>query len=191
MQYLLVLLAVFSVGCLPPTQFNNGVYRDKGRVVRWYPEDFPLEILVDAELQPTRVEALQEAVMWWNDVVGAEVFTITREISFYGREASHPPQGTLIVTEADLPELTPGLITQGYARLFWRGPKMRYVYVLIDWIVPTTQAKTVFAHELGHSLGLTHDESDRSLMFHASVNSQECILEDDIAFVRWEMQSGN
>lgn len=179
------------MGCLPPTQFSNGVYHNEGNVVRWYPEDFPLEILVDQDIDPKRTAPLQEAVLWWNEEVGASVFTITREVSFFSREVSNPSQATIFVADADIPDFTPGRTTQGYARLFWNGHRMKNVYILIDYAVPNSQAKSVFAHELGHALGLAHDESNVSLMYRSSVNSQERIQDDDIAFVRWEMQRGN
>lgn len=196
MRILLALLFTCLVGCMavPPT--TGGVFHNDVCAARWQSSDFPLHIAVDRRLSPERQDALQEAVLEWNEAAGATVFTIDRFIDWYDREYMHRAQGWIYILVGDLPDIIEhGVVNhlQGFCDLDWHTPDCtdRNALITLDVAVPNADAMLVFKHELGHALGLEHDNWQPSIMWPYARESGNRILPDDLNFVHWEMTHGN
>lgn len=175
---------------LPPTSADVYYTNDTVHVVRWHPQDFPLTLLVDADFGETNLEALQQAVFSWNSSLDSEVFVLAeRRVSWTSSEIYAPDSGTIIVLRGDIPDDSPMRIKQGQANLTWneRTGHLANVYVFLDIAVPDRDAMLVLKHELGHALGLRHDDWRGSVMYRDAVGSGGRIMPDDLNFVRWEM----
>lgn len=193
MRYILLALLFMLVGCaanMPPSA--GGVYYtdETSQVVRWYPQDFPLTLVVDEDFGETNLEALQQAVFAWNNRLDSEVFALSaHRVSWTSSEIYAPDPSTVIVLRGDIPDDHPTMIKQGQANLIWHEltGRMTHAYVFLDVAVPDRDAMVVLKHELGHVLGLRHDTWRGSIMFRDAVASGGRIMPDDLTFVRWEM----
>jgi len=187
MRTLLALLFLCLVGCMgiPPT--TGGVLHYHGCPAYWQPSDFPLPLVVDRRLSPERQDALQQAVLEWNEATGAQVFTVVREIDWYDSELLHPRDGTVYVLQSDLVDNDFPNVTQGLAVLHNPNCYIENVLVFIDVAVPNEDARLVWKHELGHSLGLAHDHWQPSIMWRFATASGDRIMENDLNYIRWEM----
>lgn len=192
MRILLALLFTCLLGCMamPPT--TGGVFHHGSCPVYWRPQDFPLHVVADRRLTTVRRAALEEAIVRWNVAAGAEVFSLDREIDWFDLELLDPEQGTVYVLVMDLPDNpTTGSITQGWASLSYDGCRIIHVLTFLDVAVPDQDAMLVFEHELGHSLGLAHDDNESSIMWYYANSSGGQIMADDLFYIRWELTHGN
>jgi hypothetical protein len=190
MRVLLAMLFICLVGCaaLPPT--SGGVFRHGECSVRWQPQDFPLEVVVDDRLSGERQQALQEAILFWNEEVGETVFTIERTVHWLDVPFLARPHGTVFVLEGDIPDMSPPEITQGWATLSYVDDfpcQINDALIVIDLAVSPGDASIVIRHELGHALGLSHDGWQRSIMYRHASDSGGRVMPDDRHFIQWEM----
>lgn len=184
------LLLLFLGSCtasLYNTQYLHGVC---GAPIHWQDNDFPIQIYVAEDLPPERQGALQSAVLHWNEAAGLTVFTVVG----YSTTAR---QGRIIVQSYDLPDDLPSMEddewTVGLTRNVTSNEltgHIEYSIVSIDYKTPDWQAEIVFAHELGHALGLAHDMSTSSVMYRRASQSAGYIEPDDITFVRLQASIG-
>lgn len=190
MRILLAVLFACLVGCAAVPPMTGGVYHNSDQCAAvWQSEDFPLEVVVDRRLSPERQRALQEAIQTWNDVAGTTVFTITREIDWYEREMMYRHDGTIYVMQGDLTQVQmDGLgYILGLCNLDWHDCHNHNALVTIDLAAPDWGASLIFEHELGHALGLTHDNWQPSIMWPYVLESGARVLPDDRNFVQWEL----
>lgn len=185
MRILLALLLTCLVGCAAMPPVSGGVFHHDTCVAAWQSNDFPLEVVVDRRLPPEAQVGLQAAISIWNDAAGSPVFTITREIDWWDRELLDPHEGTIYVMYMDLPSPLLGLCS-----LEWPDCRNHYAIVTFDVAAPFWGATLIFEHELGHALGLTHDDWQPSIMWPYALESGGRILHEDLRYVQWEMTHG-
>ena len=188
MRCVLLLLCMLLSGCgaVPTT---GGVLHHNSCPLTWEPQDFPLSVVVDTRLSGNQQAALIESVQAWNIAVGANVFTITREVEWFSTELLSPQTQTVYVLLSDLSNA--GYLVQGLASLEAQDCHIQYVRVFIDLDVPDSDASLVLIHELGHSLGLSHDRWQPSIMWQYANSSGGRIMPDDVNFIQWELTHGN
>lgn len=186
MRILMALLFTCLLGCMAMPSTVGGVMHHGGCPVYWQPQDFPLHVVVDRRLSGTQQAALQEAVLRWNTAVGEAAFSVDREIDWYDLELLDPVDSTVYVMLADLPDRDDTVI-QGWASLTYDGCHITHVLTFLDVAVPDEDAMLVFEHELGHALGLDHDEWEPSIMWHYANSSGGLIMPDDVTYIRWEL----
>lgn len=187
MRTLLAMLFLCLVGCMgmPPTA--GGVLHSHGCPAYWQPSDFPLSLVVDRQLSPERQNALQQAVLEWNRAVGAQVFTIDREIDWYDNELLHPIDSTVYAMQSDLPDSSLPEQTLGLCILQSPYCHIEHARIFIDVATNDDDARLVWKHELGHALGLSHDPWQPSIMWRYATTSGDRIMENDLNYIRWEM----
>lgn len=186
MRFLLALFLCL-VGCAASTPpLYSGVYHHGDCVAVWQANEFPLEVVVDRRFSPERQLALQEAVTEWNTAVGTPVFTITREIDWYDTEIFARREHTIYVVLNDLPNTWLGVCS-----LEWSDCRSHNALIGFDVASPDWGATLIFEHELGHALGLMHDDHwTPSIMYPYVLESGGRILDDDLNYVRWETTHG-
>lgn len=186
MRIFLAVLIACLVCCVavPPT--TGGVLSHSQCSLRWQAQSFPLEVVVDRRFSSEQQDALQEAILDWNEAVGSDVFTLQREIDWWDSEIQNPHTNTIYVLLADIPDDPPSVI-QGLSIVHDDSCYIDRALVFFDVAVPDGDAMLVFMHELGHTLGLAHDPDwQPSIMYPYANTSGGRILMDDINFVRWE-----
>lgn len=163
-----------------------------GTEMYWAPEDFPLRVIVDEDVDPITYLSVLVATIEWNNAVGHELF----EVFTAPTEDINPREcRTIIVRRYDIQEV---LNTPEVWDAFHRGrthpgsSQFCLGYIAMDdepsdeWLIP------IFVHELGHSLGLAHDGIESSIMYPTIRGSRvtKSIQEEDIRRVR-AMAEGN
>lgn len=189
MRSVLFALVVFLLtGCVPTF---GGVLRNDLCHARWSASDFPISIVVDSRVSPERQIALEEAALRWNTEVGFTVFSVDRTIDVMDREWLHPRRGVIYVEQWDIADRGVNVIA-GEAVLVYVPLTciVHHVFVSIDSAAPETYAAIIFAHELGHALGLSHDNWQPSLMYPFYDTSGNRIMAEDIAYIEWQ-HNGN
>lgn len=184
---LFVLTAVLLlVGCVPTF---GGVLRNEVCYARWPANSFPISVVVDSRLTPARQVAVQNAVIRWNAEVGFTVFTVDRIIDVMDTEWLHPHPGTVYIDQWDIEDRGLTVLAGQAVLVYVPGTcSVHHAFVSIDTAAPNEFADLIMAHELGHALGLSHDEWQPSLMYPYYDTSGNRILDDDISYIEWQAQ---
>lgn len=141
----------------------------------WHPEHFPLKVYVDSRDPIEFQEGIEEAAAIWNLSLGLQVFE-TERVDFGNVSPTNSCGWVSSRVEHDLP-------TAGY----WRGKyypstsELCYGLLTISPNVKPRNISKVFIHELGHSLGLAHDEVDKRSIMYPTVYTDypQYIMPDD------------
>lgn len=132
----------------------------------WAPGEVPLDVVIDVEMERWRPQ-VEQACRWWNLQLGYEVFNTVDEL--------RAGAGLVIVAplvEPDPPP--PERPKMGRARKTGASASAR---MIVD-ADPEKAARTL-AHELGHVLGLDHNEDERSVMFQTILGGPWRLLPDE------------
>lgn len=177
MRWLWAVVLLFS-GCVAShVQHTNGVrFDDSGNVVRWRQQNFPLSISHDDSLDDADILALHAAVRSWNRAIGTPVFRTMDE-----------HWGAVHVRQHFLDNPSPNLILQGLAWREYTDANYTRCVITLNSETEDFETEIVLLHELGHALGLEHDSWRESIMYSNAVASGGRIMQDDIQFIRWQV----
>lgn len=183
-----VLAFTFSCGASTPMPLDGGLLKHHGRNIYWTASDFPIYILIDDQLDDTLVSSIDLAVYEWNYQVGFSLF-VTDIYDF--REPAPRTSGFIAVSQKDLgksprnPEANVLGLASPY--LHESSSHIKAVQVWYDDSITADNALLIMLHELGHALGLAHDNDCSSIMHPHVVNcsSPEIVIkEEDITRIR-------
>lgn len=174
---------LFFVACPPLSELRhtNGVYFYRNKPIAWQSGEFPLIVAADESADDNDRFAMVSAIGIWNERVGREVFV-------YEDDLSLPHQITF--SQSDVPDITHG-VTQAICWQRSYEGRMVEAHISIDDLTSPSDSVIVLVHELGHSLGLSHDSFFGSVMYPSAVDSAGVILGDDLRFVLWQMNGGS
>ena len=176
----LFLVAVLIPGCMK----NQKNALDGGRLIRnsyetyWEAQYFPLPVFIDRNMPDHLIVGMYDAINTWNINTGVHVFT---PVPVDLLEELPKGCGWVAAIEKDIP--TSGL---------WRAVEKPGTSSLCAGevsldvgIIQGTSAK-LWAHELGHALGLAHDHGDKRSIMYPIVFSDypQYLMPDDLASVR-------
>jgi hypothetical protein len=184
MRQFLVFLTVLSISACAHLPTVGGVLRHNNMYSRWYPEDFPLNVVISPSLNTQTQEILLDCMNIWNAMIGTEVFVPTEVVGINDPEWWSRRDRTIYIHVDDLSDegwlgVTNSTINSGHFE--------NALIQLDSHVNDDTDIYLVLLHELGHSLGLAHDDYRPSIMYEFAASSGGRILPVDRYWVIYQM----
>jgi hypothetical protein len=178
---------LISLSCAPG---SNGAFTNRrGEMLRWRGTDFPLDIVVSSNVPDWVQDSVVGGIARWNREVNSDVFRIREEIPWNDLEFISRRNSTVYVMMGDLPDVNAPNSLRAETELHSMGMYFTDATLTFDVAIPPEDAMIVALHELGHVVGLDHDTWRPSIMYRYADESGGRVMEDDINFIRWQMNN--
>ena len=146
--------------------------------LKFKPDWAPLTLIIDndlLELESHIMGAVKEAARWWEKETGRRYFVPPGELELQGHVVPIMEAPDDNYHEDALAYVDPSINHDGYLT-------SAAVYLLPAWRGQTMKSLTqAFKHELGHCLGLAHDEDVRSIMYDKVGGRSQFVSPADMA----------
>lgn len=196
MKFLAYFLFLLSLGCsriLPPEEPCGFKLSFSMQRISWK-NNTPIKVRYSYEWQKSWVEALKRAANTWNQAAGRELLQIlpsTRNV-----------QGLLFdgdnIVNSEF-EWSSSAVIQAYTKVYSVASVIFEADIILnqydykfyvnseDEVMGAVHLESLLLHELGHLLGLVHEENVPSAMSPSlNFNTERTLSESDVANIRCE-----
>lgn len=157
----------------------------------WDQQLFPLAIQVDIDIKEAYRLQIQDAINTWNVQVGFNILeyqTFNVEDVIVEGEIREPGFGHVYLYATELGHSQTNEPLLGLARRFFDGTSVSGGVIWLDEDLLPEQVFGTTLHEIGHILGLGHDDQIISIMYYHPLESTGDILPEDIAYVQSQVR---
>lgn len=178
---LVIALFLFSVVLFVGASLKSDLDHPPGVSKAWDPNYIPISLVIDSSLidrRPEVVQATTRAIRWWNTASAMKLFRPVGEVG-------HKGHWCLILPFSPNTEwIEDSVQSIAYASLLMSddGTIAQAIIYVNEELIQELGADCLFramAHEMGHLVGLDHDNDPKSVMYHTRQEGAFCLLEQD------------
>lgn len=158
----------------------------------WENATFPLVVQIDVSMNQAFQADVIEAVNQWNEAIGTVVFEYEKidiQDHIIEGQIQRPADGTILLYSMELGRVANGELVLGLTQRFYRGGYMSSCVVWLDDDLLLEETYGVMLHELGHVLGLGHDDDQASIMHLHPLMGSGDIMPDDVLYVQDQLRN--
>jgi hypothetical protein len=156
--------AVFLVIYGVVTQYDRGLMKRDGKLLKWERKDLPLRVQYDSQVPPSYLADLSATILKINAIVRKAVFH--PQLTSFDQVTTLGPTHILVVLSS--PHASGG---EADIRYDVRNGRLMAVTVKLRPDMTGQTRLTAIEHEMGHALGLDHDDKTMSVM-HPKVSER-------------------